>query len=320
MSILFPPTIFRHATFNLVLICIVLGSVSIAASVDPSPRNAHFIPRQSTYANQNSSTNETASQNETLRTIRESVHCYALPYGGLGFGSHILTYYCIIVNAYGRRPIMPWKRQEYQYFDLIIGFLQLVGTTISGTLTVTRCSGDTRLQLLGIWMVLTSAASSIAAMFGHGRWLCAGSRSREMGGHAMAAPSTVTYNPDGYPAPTYSPTSPPQNFEYAGQPQPYYDPYKPHPTAMYYSTPQYESVNMRGGSGGRRFFSRDGTDYRANGNKYGQWLSWGSIISIWLIGCFIGFIGSVNIALRVWTSVKKVQEITKWFSFHQQSW
>ncbi|KAH8587159.1 hypothetical protein B0O99DRAFT_492288, partial [Bisporella sp. PMI_857] len=76
------------------------------------------------------------NKTETVNKIRDNVHCYALPYGGLGFGSHVLTYYCIFVNAYGRRPLVPWKRQEYQKLDFLIGFLQLIGTTISGALTI----------------------------------------------------------------------------------------------------------------------------------------------------------------------------------------
>ncbi|KAH6705261.1 hypothetical protein BKA61DRAFT_436907, partial [Leptodontidium sp. MPI-SDFR-AT-0119] len=87
---------------------------------------------------------------EALNKIRDNVHCYALLYGGLGFGSHVLTYYCMFVNADGRRSLVPWKRQEYQKLDVAIGFLQLVGTTIAGTLTITRCKGEGHLQLLRI--------------------------------------------------------------------------------------------------------------------------------------------------------------------------
>ncbi|KAH7311965.1 hypothetical protein BKA65DRAFT_517892 [Rhexocercosporidium sp. MPI-PUGE-AT-0058] len=288
-------------------------SFTLAASVDSTLSDPHVFPRQGNYANDSSpATNKT----ESLIKIRENIHCYALPYGGLGFGSHVLTYYCMFVNAYGRRPLVPWKRQEYQKLDVAIGFLQLVGTTIAGTLTVTRCKGEGHLQLLGIWMLLTSAASSIAAMLGHGRWLFV-RRSREVSvrdGNAMP-PSNVPYNPNGYdpPAPGSYPGAINSDYGYNMHPEQYNGQAKPYPLTAYYSTPQYEPVNMRGGLIKRGFWSRDRTDFRQEGNKYGQWTSWGMIISLWLVGCAMGFVGSVGIAREVWDTIGKVKEITKWF-------
>ncbi|KAH8587160.1 Hsp70 protein-domain-containing protein [Bisporella sp. PMI_857] len=134
-------------------------------------------------------------------------------------------------------------------------------------------------------------------MLGHGRWMFAG-RSREVEATSayVMSPSTVAYDPNGHepPAPDYYPA-------------------EPYPLIAYYSAPQYEPVNLRGGAGNRGFFSRDITDFRQEGNKYGQWISWGLIISLWLVGCALGFIGSVGIARRVWDTIGKVREITKWF-------
>lgn len=70
---------------------------------------------------------------------------------------------------------------------------------------------------------------------------------------------------------------------------------------------------MRGGFGRQGFWSRDRTDFRQEGNEYGQRLSWGLIISLWLVGCAMGFIGSVGIAKKVWDEVNKVRQITIWF-------
>ena len=285
----------------MVALLVLLSSVSLANAVDTRCGDAHVFPRQRVIAN-NSSPGK--NKTEVLIKLRDNVHCYALPYGGLGFGSHVMTYYCMFVNAYGRRPLVPWKRQEYQKLDVLIGFLQLVGTTIAGTLTITRCRGESQLQLLGIWMVLTSGASSIAAMFGHGRWLFVG-RSRAGGSNGNTrAPPIVAYDPNGFET---------REDGYNIQSAPYRTSSKPYPLATYPSAPQYEPVNMRGGFGRQGFWSRDRTDFRQEGNEYGQWLSWGLIISLWLVGCAMGFIGSVGIAKKVWDEVSKVRQITIWF-------
>jgi hypothetical protein len=286
-------------TFLHIFIVIALFCAAVSATaVSTSSRN-EFLHSHRSLTNGSTSTNKT----ETLNKIRDSVQCYALPYGGLGFASHVMTYYCIVVNAYGRKPLTPWKKQQYQLFNVIVGFLQLIGTTISGTLTVTRCRGTSQLQLLGIWMVLTSGASSIAAILGHGRWMCAGSRQPD--GFPMVPPAPPDYNPNGF-----DPALPPQAFGNSGYQ--YNDPSKPQFTPHYYTAPQAEQIIPRAPIV-RRLFSKDTTDYKLNGNRYGQWVSWGSIITIWLAGCIIGLIGSISIAVAVWNEVGRVKSITEWF-------
>lgn len=316
-SALYPPStprssfvspLLSSSPFNLGLVALVLlCGFSNAIAVDQSASNTFLLPRQSNLTTPNASTNQT----QNLVEIRESVHCYALPYGGLGFASHILTYYCIVVNAYGRCPYWPWKRQEYQGLDIMIGLLQLIGTTISGTLTIARCREDTQLEMLGIWMVLTSVASSIAAMLGHGRWMCAGSRRTEC--VALMTPATVACDPVAYQLQPYHSDPAAENSALSWQSQPYHDPSKACATSTSYPVPPAEPVLQRTQSALHRFFANDQTDYKLNGNRYGQWVSWGLIISIWLVGCFIGFIGSVSIAAKVWHAVKQVREITIWF-------
>jgi len=125
---------------------------------------------------------------------------------------------------------------------VLIGFLQLGGTTVAGTLTITRCRGESQLPLLGIWMVLTSGASSIAAMFGHGRWLFVGrSRAGGLSGNTRAPP-IVAYDSNGFEA---------RDRGYNMQSPPYDDPPKPYTLTTYSSAPQYEPFNMRGGLVGK---------------------------------------------------------------------
>ncbi|KAH9206521.1 hypothetical protein DL95DRAFT_469548 [Leptodontidium sp. 2 PMI_412] len=104
-----PKSLLRLILTLAVALLVILCSFTLAAVVHPSPSNTHVFSRQSNYVN-NSSPGK--NKTEALNKIRDNVHYYALPYGGLGFGSHILTYYCMFVNAYGRRPLVPWKRQD----------------------------------------------------------------------------------------------------------------------------------------------------------------------------------------------------------------
>lgn len=100
--------------------------------------------------------------------------------------------------------------------------------------------------------MLTSAASSIAAMLGHGRWLFV-RRSRELSSIDRGAPvpSNVMYDPKGYGYDPLTPGYPAGGINpdsgYNTQSQQYNSQAKPYPLAAYCSTPQYEPVNMRGG-------------------------------------------------------------------------
>ncbi|KAF4629736.1 hypothetical protein G7Y89_g8408 [Cudoniella acicularis] len=136
----------------------------------PSLLHPLFIKRLSQRHNLNSMTSDIPATKD-LSDIRASVHCYALPYGATGCASQILTYYCLMANALGRKPLMPWKFQQYNYFNIVIGIGQLVGSCYTSGLTVSRCKGSKEMQLLGIWMTPTSIAAGIASTLSHGRWI-----------------------------------------------------------------------------------------------------------------------------------------------------
>ncbi|QDS76953.1 hypothetical protein FKW77_005204 [Venturia effusa] len=104
-----------------------------------------------------------------LSQIREDIHCYALPYGAIGFASHILTYYCLVINCLGKKPLIPWETQEHAWLNIALGSLQMVGTVVASALSISHCGGHINLQLFGIWMMLTSIATSLALMVGHGK-------------------------------------------------------------------------------------------------------------------------------------------------------
>jgi hypothetical protein len=115
-----------------------------------------------------------------LACLRHSAECFALPYGGLGFASHVLTYYCLIINILGRRPLMPWKMQKNSHINLALGLAQLISTTITSVLATTRCAQHaSEFIMLSIWLIMTSIASSLAGLLGRGRWIFIRSKERE---------------------------------------------------------------------------------------------------------------------------------------------
>ena len=62
------------------------------------------------------------SSSDTQETISQ-ITCYALPYGGIGFLSHVLTYYSIVCIGIGVRPIMPGRPIKHKHTDSIMAII-----------------------------------------------------------------------------------------------------------------------------------------------------------------------------------------------------
>jgi hypothetical protein len=97
-------------------------------------------------------------------TAIEQISCYSLPYGGIGFASHILTYYTMAALLCGRRPLCPWKRLKHAKRDQILGIIQLVATIIITSLAIHKCLQEWPFAVLGVWMLTTSIAISVLTM------------------------------------------------------------------------------------------------------------------------------------------------------------
>jgi len=97
--------------------------------------------------------------------------CYSLPYGAMGFGSHLITHYTMIVLILGRTPLYPWRPLQYPRVSAIPGIISLIGTTVVSCISISRCSAEEPFRLMGAWMLMTSIAvslTSIAAPFALG--------------------------------------------------------------------------------------------------------------------------------------------------------
>jgi hypothetical protein len=95
----------------------------------------------------------------------EEITCYSLPYGALGFISHILTYYTILLLGEGRSPLRPWTKLKHSSFDFCVSVLGLIGTMVLAIFTLVRCSHHWQLLLIGIWKLCMSVLNGVSAIY-----------------------------------------------------------------------------------------------------------------------------------------------------------
>jgi hypothetical protein len=109
--------------------------------------------------------NSTLASNLTDQAIAQrEIACYSLPYGGVGFASHMLTYYTILMLFLGRRPLNPLRMLKHPERGLILSVLQLIITTVLSSIAIHRCQNEWPYAILGVWMLLISITVSILIM------------------------------------------------------------------------------------------------------------------------------------------------------------
>jgi hypothetical protein len=87
-------------------------------------------------------------------TLDDEIKCYSLPYGGIGFLSHVLTYWTILVLGFGRKPYWPWSRLSAGKFDLCLSIMQLFITVAIAAFTIARCRSRWQFILLAVWKLV----------------------------------------------------------------------------------------------------------------------------------------------------------------------
>jgi hypothetical protein len=110
------------------------------------------------------STNLTQLMLDQQAKAVEEIACYGLPYGGIGFTSHILTYYTIATHLCGRKPLKPWKSLKYRKFSPLLGVIQLIMTVVTASISIHRCQKQWFFVILGVWMLTTSIALSFVSI------------------------------------------------------------------------------------------------------------------------------------------------------------
>lgn len=94
------------------------------------------------------------------RSFQAEVHCYSLPYGGIGFVSHILTYWTVVWLGLGSRPLWPSKKLNQKKWDIFLGLLSLIPSVFFAILTVVRCRDRWQFMLIAVWKTTLSLTLS----------------------------------------------------------------------------------------------------------------------------------------------------------------
>jgi hypothetical protein len=89
-------------------------------------------------------------------TFQDGLVCYGLPYGGIGFASHIMSYWTVWCLYKSQRPTQPWKVLSGWLFDLILGSLSLLSTLAFSILAVVSCRFNWPFVLIAIWKMIFS--------------------------------------------------------------------------------------------------------------------------------------------------------------------
>lgn len=96
-------------------------------------------------------------------TVKEQIQCYALPYGGIGFASHALTYLTVVCLALGRNPLWPFRKLGNKVFNIVVSVIGLLITLPLTVLTMLRCRNEWQFILIAVWkLVLSLTLSTIS--------------------------------------------------------------------------------------------------------------------------------------------------------------
>jgi hypothetical protein len=89
---------------------------------------------------------------------KAELKCYNLPYGGIGFISHILTYWQIVWIGLGLKPLAPWRRLKHSLLDLALGSIGLILSVAMSIIAIVRCREDWEFLLIAIWKLTLSVS------------------------------------------------------------------------------------------------------------------------------------------------------------------
>ncbi|KAH9474788.1 hypothetical protein JR316_0013253 [Psilocybe cubensis] len=94
----------------------------------------------------------------------KELHCYSLPFGLLGFISHVLTYYTIACLWFGRKPLWPFSKIANSKFDIILGSLGVSLCIIMSIVTMIKCKNTWQLLVIAVWKLSMSLLSGMTAL------------------------------------------------------------------------------------------------------------------------------------------------------------
>ncbi|KAF8660096.1 hypothetical protein AX16_001654 [Volvariella volvacea WC 439] len=101
--------------------------------------------------------------------IVSEIGCYALPYGLLGFLSHLFTYYTLVCLWYGRRPMLPWQRLSAKTWIILLkDFISLGVTAGLAGATISKCKGAWQFEALAVWKLTMTLLNGVTSLHASG--------------------------------------------------------------------------------------------------------------------------------------------------------
>lgn len=88
----------------------------------------------------------------------EEIRCYNLPYGGIGFLSHVLTYYTVTMLVLARTPLVPRPGMplRHNWFDFILSVLSILGTVPVAAMNMYACRQSWPFVCIAVWKLTMS--------------------------------------------------------------------------------------------------------------------------------------------------------------------
>jgi hypothetical protein len=97
-------------------------------------------------------------------THKEQIQCYALPFGGIGFASHVLTYVTVLCLAKGVNPMLPCRELNHRVWNIALAILGFLVTLPLTVLTMIRCRNTWPFILIAVWKLVFSVTLSSMAI------------------------------------------------------------------------------------------------------------------------------------------------------------
>jgi hypothetical protein len=82
-------------------------------------------------------------------TLQDEIQCYDIPYGLIGFVSHLVSYYMIAITAAGRPPLAPLSKLKAK--NRVRTALQLFGTMGLTIYTMHAFHDRWQFVLIAVW-------------------------------------------------------------------------------------------------------------------------------------------------------------------------
>jgi len=78
----------------------------------------------------------------------DRIKCYAIPYGAVGFISHVFLYITVTALAFGRSPFMFWRTVAHKHIKNTLLITSLLVTLVLTTMSIARCHATLPLLLI----------------------------------------------------------------------------------------------------------------------------------------------------------------------------